>query len=360
MKPTLSRIHPARGREAEGMAARRIRRVIVGSTVAVLAAIFLFMGAGCGSLDKDELSDRLLGLSKNGRVGSSDLERRPLTLALGEETRELELVYLAVAAPDAGDRAPVVLVHGTPSTLFTWVELIFGADGEPGLAAERDVYAIEVVGHGVAPGDLAPYDFQRCADFVNAALETLGLERVHLVGSSYGGEFAWRAALDRPDRIASLALLDASGYPRADGDWLPEEVQMRENGLADLGWLLNSRERIEGALAPHFRTIPPDRVEEFYLVCANSHNWKAMVDLARDENGARSGELSTLAPPTLLLWGADDVAYPVEKYARRFAEDVPSAELVVLPETGHYPHEERPAACLRELTRFFDAAEAAR
>lgn len=323
--------------------------------VAGLAAL-----AGCRSLSKEELEERLLALPKNAPARAAGLARREVVLDVDGERRTLELTHLAVPAerPEPG-RRPVVLVHATPSTLFSWTELVFGGEGFRGLSAERDVYALEVVGHGVARGDASPYGFQRCADWVAAAIEALDVGPVHLVGSSYGGEFAWRAALDRPEGVASLALLDASGYERRPGDWLPEEVQMRENRLARFGWLLNSRERIESALAPHFRTIPPDRVEEVFLVCENADDWQAMVALARDENGDRADELRDLEPPTLVLWGADDVAYPVDAYARRFAEDVPDVRLVTLPDTGHYPHEERPAEVARELERFFAEVEGA-
>jgi pimeloyl-ACP methyl ester carboxylesterase len=101
--------------------------------------------------------------------------------------------------------------------------------------------------------------------------------------------------------------------------------------------------------------IPPDRVEEFFLVCENAHNWKAMIDLARDENGERQDELGDIQAPTLVVWGADDIAYPLEVYGERFAREIPRAQLAVLPETGHYPHEERPAEVVRLLSGFFDS-----
>lgn len=309
--------------------------------------------SSCGSLSKPGLERELRALAKNRPVG--ELRRLAMDADLGDGPRTYELVYTHVPATraDARDATPVVLVHGTPSTLFSWVEIVHGGEGFAGLAQDRDVVALEMVGHGVAPGDAAPYTFERCARFVNAAIRALGLGRVHLVGSSYGGEFAWRAALNDPASIASLVLLDPSGYPRADGDWLPEEVEMREHPLAKLGWLLNSRERVETALAPHFDPIPPDRVDEFFLVCENRANWCAMIDLVRDEDGARAGELTSLAVPTLVVWGAEDIAYPLEDYGQRFAADIPGAELVVIEEAGHYPHEARPAAVVEALADFF-------
>lgn len=326
--------------------------------LSLLALAALGAVAGCGSLDKTELEARLLELEKNSAIRDHGLRRRGFELDLDGERHDLELTYLHVSAakPAPGAR-PVVLVPGTPSTLFTWVEIAFGGEGFEGLGQDRDVYAVEVPGHGIAEGDLSPYTFDRCAAFVTAAVRSLDVGRVHLVGSSYGGEFAWRAALAAPELFETLVLIDSSGIARRDGDFLPEEVEMRENSLAKWGWLINSRERITTALAPHFGVIPPDRVEELFLVCENAHNWGAMIDLARDENGDRESELSDLRLPTLLLWGEDDVAYDPDYYARRFAAAVPRSELRLLNETGHYPHEQRPAEVVRALGSFFEEVE---
>ncbi|MEM7306971.1 MAG: alpha/beta hydrolase [Planctomycetota bacterium] len=326
-----------------------------GLAVALVGVLALgLLAPGCTSLSKGDLEAELLALPKNDALRDLGLQRGKLQLT-GEE---LEFVYARVPAlePAAG-AAPAVLVHGTPSTLFTWTEIACGGGAFAGLARERDVYLIEVLGHGLAPSGPTPTTFQRCADYVAAAVRALGLERVHLVGQSYGGEFAWRAALDHPELFESLTIMSSSGYERRDEDWLPEEVEMRENSLADYGYLINSRERVAGALAPHFRAIPPDRVDEFFLVCENRSNWCAMIDLAQDENGERQDELPSLAVPTLLVWGAEDVAYWPDVYAASFARDIPGAELVLVPGAGHYPHEEQPAEVVRLLGDFFAREE---
>ena len=61
--------------------------------------------------------------------------------------------------------------------------------------------------------------------------------------------------------------------------------------------------------------------------------------------------------PTLVLWGEDDIAYPLDVYGERFADDIPNARLTVLPDAGHYPHEERPAEVVQALDGFFDSLE---
>ncbi|TAJ19073.1 MAG: alpha/beta hydrolase, partial [Planctomycetota bacterium] len=230
---------------------------------------------------------------------------------------------------------------------------IYGVDGEPSPVGDGEIYLLEVAGHGVARADLRAASFQDCADHVRGFLAALDLTGVTLVGHSYGGEFAWRAALDAPDRVARLVLIDSSGYQRPADAWLPEEHKLREWPGAQYGYLLNSRERLRPALQLHFDApISADQLEEMYLCCDNAANWRAMTALCRDENGTREHELAALAQPTLLVWGERDVAYPVERVARRFERDIPDARLVVIAGAGHYPHEEHSGAVRRALREF--------
>ena len=327
---------------------------------AVGIAIAGLTGMGCSSLGKAELRERVLGIQKNHVIREAGLSEGRLTWAGPQGEEELPFLYLDAKSPNplAAERRPVVLVHGTPSTLTSWSRLIYGTNESPGLLAERDVIAIEVVGHGFAPGSTRPRGFDDCASFVAAAVRALDIGPVHMAGSSYGGEFVWRCAADNPDLFTSVVLFDASGYERREQDWLSEETAMRENPLAGIGWMVNSLDRVTSALEPHFETVPDGYAEEFFLVCENKQNWKVMIDLARDENGTRSGDIAGIQTPTLLVWGAEDLAYPPEVYASRFDADLPNSELLVLPDTGHYPFEERPNQVLEAMGSFFLRAEA--
>lgn len=329
----------------------RLRRSLL--ALAVLAMAGLPLLGACQGMPKAELRAALEALPKNQPAAAHGLQRTPLTR--GPAPAVLHLSTTPTAPIEAG--LPVVLIHGTPATLFCWTEVIFGAGGEPGLSRAREVHALEIPGHGCAEEGTPLSGFQDAADHIVSSLEALGLQRVHLVGHSYGGEFALRAALDAPERIASLTLIDSAGLPRAEGGWLPEEVEMREHPLANWGWLLNSPERITTALAPHFRELPPDRVDEFVLVCSNRRNWEAMIALVRDENGDRASELANLTAPTLLLWGQDDFAYTPEREGAAFLEALPNATLEVLPGSGHYPIEDQPTAVTRLLEAHFEAVE---
>jgi pimeloyl-ACP methyl ester carboxylesterase len=323
------------------------------TVVAVLTGLLVL--GGCSSMKKSEVESRLLALAKNAPVRAAGLKVRT-----GEAVLAGERVPVEYRWHEAGTSGPVVvLVHGTPSSLVSWAEVVHGGPGYAGLAQSCRVFALDVVGHGTTRTELDAYSFQACADWVAGFLDLLDLRDVTLVGQSYGGEFAWRAALDRPQRVARVVLMSSSGFARRDDEWLPEEVKMREMSLAKWGWLLNSRERLRPALDLHFGTpSPPDRIEEYFLVCENSDNWRAMIDLARDENGERAGDLARMTQPCLLLWGERDVAYRPERFGRLFAETIPGAIWRPVPNAGHYPHEEQPAFVADAIARF--AREGAR
>jgi len=326
-------------------------RVLIGLAL-LLAVVAIAVAAGAGSLAKDEIRTRTLALEKNAPFAeaSREVELPGGDVALvAHFPREAEP---GGAASDPGPvPAPIVLVHGTPDTMGAWGPLLFG---EGALAGRFDVWAIEVTGHGMAAPADGPFPFQRCADFVARTIEALGLEGVTLVGNSYGGEFCWRAALDRPDLVGRLVLIDSSGLHRTQEQFLSEEVKMRDWGFAArLGYLLNSEPRVASALDPHFEGGADDgRVHEVWLGLENRGNWNAMIDLVRDENGARQDELADLAMPTLLVFGEHDEAYPPEDFGREFERRIPDARLEVVAGAGHYPHEQRPAVVARLLAGF--------
>lgn len=306
-------------------------------------------------MKKSELESRLLALEKNRPVRESGLQVRE-----AEATIDGERVPVEYRWHQAGSSGPiVVLIHGTPSSLVAWTEVVHGGANYDGLAKSCRVYALDVLGHGTTRTELGPYSFQKCADWISGFLDALDLRDVTIVGQSYGGEFAWRAALDSADRVSRVALMSSSGFPRRDDEWLPEEVKMREMSLAKFGWMMNSRDRLRPALDLHFASPSPhDRLEEYFLVCENSENWRAMIDLCRDENGTRAGDLARLKQPTLLLWGERDVAYKPERFGKLFADTIPGARWKPVPNAGHYPHEEQPAFVAAAIAEF--AREATR
>lgn len=111
--------------------------------------------------------------------------------------------------PAARSRTPVVLVHGAGSCSAMWYP------NTPTLSAERPVYAVDTPGDPGRSVQREPiHQPERAAQWLDETLDGLGLDRVHLVGTSYGGWLALNQAHRGPERLASVTLLDPGGLEK--------------------------------------------------------------------------------------------------------------------------------------------------
>lgn len=105
----------------------------------------------------------------------------------------------------SGAGVPIVFLHGMGGTALTWspyVERLIG----------RDLYAIDTIGDvGRSHQRAVIEDTTGLADWLNETLTSVGVERAHLVGTSYGGFLALNHAVRAPERVASLTLIDSGG-----------------------------------------------------------------------------------------------------------------------------------------------------
>lgn len=260
---------------------------------------------------------------------------------------------LAVHLRDEGPRddpAPVVLLHGTSASLHTWdgwVEV---------LARERRVVRVDLPGFGLtgpAPDD--DYRMERYVEFVEALLDTLGIERCVLAGNSFGGWIAWEAAVALPTRVAALVLVDAAGYP-LESQSVPIGFRIARAPL--LGGVMQRmlpRGVIESSLRNTYgepSRVTPELVDRYYELTLRAGNRAALGRrFAADRHSAHTGRLGEIDVPTLILWGGRDRLIP-PAYATQFEHDIAGSRLVMFPDLGHVPHEEDPGATVAAVIGF--------
>jgi 3-oxoadipate enol-lactonase len=261
-------------------------------------------------------------------------------------------IEIAYEEHGSGTR-PFVLLHG-----FTGSRRDF-APRVAELAALGRVVLPDLRGHGESTntGDTNGYTFDQLARDLLGFLDALGIERCDLLGHSMGGMIALRAALSWQERFASLVLMDTSARVPDDLARGPIELAARvarEAGMTQLATILRARSSSPEA----GRTDADRRLEaewgDRYWTEWRFPNYHAMDPHAFGALGAAifdqaplESRLAEICCPTLVMVGSGDTGFLVA--ADELVRDIPGARLAVIPEAGHQPQLENPAAWLAAL-----------
>ncbi|MFB6768713.1 alpha/beta fold hydrolase [Streptomyces sp. NPDC056337] len=259
------------------------------------------------------------------------------------------LHYDDLGSPDG---MPVVLIHGHPFNRTLWAPQAHAL-----AAAGHRVVTPDLRGYGesdVTPGKVFLSDF---ADDVAALLDHLGIERAVVGGVSMGGQIAMEFCRRHPGRVRALVLSDTSAPAETD------EGKAYRNRLADRllaeGMAGYADEVIGKMLASYNVDALPDVAAHVLgMMRATDPRGAAAALRGRAERPDYRDTLATVAVPTLIVVGADDVFTPVSE-AEAIAGLVPHAALSVVDGAGHLPGAEQPEHFNTVLLDFLRTAEAA-
>ncbi|MBC7704523.1 MAG: alpha/beta hydrolase [Rhodoferax sp.] len=247
------------------------------------------------------------------------------------------------------DPVPIVLIHGTSDSLHTW-------DGwAEVLVRQRRVIRFDLPGFGLTgPNHDNDYSDAHYVKFVAAVLDRLGVQRCVLAGNSLGGQVAWQAALDMPQRVRQLVLVDAGGYP-LQPTTVPLAFTLARSHVAR--WMLEyvlPRGLVQAGLRNVYgdpSKVSPELVDRYYDMALRSGNRRALgyrIDVGPAGDAAR---IKTLALPVLVMWGGRDHLIPLQ-FGQRFARDITGARLVVFDDLGHLPQQEDALRTVTEFQKF--------
>jgi len=291
----------------------------------------------------------------------------------GFEVRRLATERGTIHARVAGDGPPLLLLHGYPQTHLMW----HGA--APLLAEQFTVVVADLPGYGesfrpATADDHAPHSKRAMAHDQVQAMTALGYESFSVAGHDRGGRVAYRMALDDPDRVRALAVLDivptAEVWARADDrlalaywhwGFLAQPVPLPERLIAGDGdaffdlhlrsiGLGSSSERYPQSVMDAYRRQLAD-ASAVHAICED-YRAGATIDRRLDEadRGRR------IACPVLCLWaerGALPVLYgDVLAVWRPWAQDLTGHGI----DASHFLVEDRPEEVAAELAAFFSAA----
>ena len=279
------------------------------------------------------------------------------------DSRFIEVNGLEVHYKLYGSGEPVaILLHGFGASTYSWREVF-----EP-LSQNATVIAYDRPAFGLTarpmPGDWqgqSPYGLNAQVDLLFGLMDALEIERAILIAHSAGAPIASAAALEQPERVAALIGVGPAVYI-SENPFLNllrpilGSPQMRRIGplfarsiagpagerILDMGW--HAPERVTPELREAYRL--PLKVEHWDRAL-----WEFSIASGSGNLTERLPEINT---PALIITGDDDRIVPVEQ-SQRLAAELPGAELAILPNCGHLPQEECPAAFLSAVFNFLPA-----
>lgn len=231
----------------------------------------------------------------------------------------------------SGAGSPVLLLHGTTSSLehFDGVSAV--------LDKCWDVVRMDLPGFGLTgPRPDRDYRIGTYSRTVLRFLDALGIDRCAIVGNSLGGNIAWNMALDAPDKVGALVLVNATGYPMKH---LPKGMQ-----LARKPWIRPVLRRfvptrmversLRDAVGPQSTIVDDAMVARVHRMWSQPGNRSAFVDVVNTDQVDRTAELGSITAPTLILTSAS--------MPQAFASDIPGAVELMHRGGGHLLPEEDP------------------
>ncbi|GAA4114612.1 alpha/beta hydrolase [Nocardioides fonticola] len=284
-----------------------------------------------------------------------------------EATHEVQFVTLhghRRAYVKVGQGPALLLLHGLACDHTTWEPVI------DALAQRFTVIAPDLLGHGQSAKPRADYTLGGYANGMRDLLTVLGIDKVTVVGHSFGGGVAMQFAYQFPERTERMVLVASGG--------LGPEVTPAIRAIASPGFhqamglatLPGVRQVNTGALRAlshlpskytHDLDEVADIVDSFADPAARAairHVVRAVVDWRGQIVTMADRAYLTEAMPMCVIWGRDDQVLPV-RHADTAARIAPKARVEVIADAGHFPHKDHPQRFVTLLTDFVQSTQPA-
>ena len=253
---------------------------------------------------------------------------------------------------ECDQRDVIVLIHGTSSSLQAWdkwaVELV----------NQYRIVRMDLTGSGLTgPDKKDRYEVKNDVVFISKLLQHLNIQHAHIVGSSLGGRIAWQYALEFPNHVSSLTLINALGYPQ---DSWPPAIEMGQWPIVDkLVTSLSSKFMYRYGLEDVYFSralIDDELVDRYFELSQYPGNSAALLKRVKARLDKDSNLIAGIRVPTLVLWGENDIYFPVRN-AHRFKDDIKNSQIYTYSNVGHLPMEEVPEISLIHFLSFIKNEE---
>jgi haloacetate dehalogenase len=291
----------------------------------------------------------------------------------GFATRQIDTGEASIHLAIGGAGPPLLLLHGYPQTHVCWHRVA------PRLARNFTVVCPDLRGYGESRGpdmdrpDHAAYSKRAMAHDQAAVMKALGFERFGVTGHDRGGRVAYRLALDHPERVSRLALLDivptgemvarvdrALAYGSYHWFFLAQPFDLPERLIAAdpdfyLDWTIASWAGDRGGLTPEAMERYRDAFRNPAVIHAACEDYRAGLDIDAELDAADKQAGRRIACPLLVLWGERRPERQADQWLsiwREWADRVEGGPIA----SGHFLAEERPDEIASRLERFFGVA----
>lgn len=244
-----------------------------------------------------------------------------------------------IHARSLGEGAPLVLLHGLSSSSTDWLPIA------PGLATNYRLLLLDMRGHGQSSlATEGGYTISRMAADVAVVLDAFEIERAHLLGLSLGGCVAIQFAVDYPDRVQRMVLVNTFARLRGAG------VGSLRRRLTRVSAALRDMDRLAQYVAtslfddPEYQRITYERMRRNDLGAIR----RTMLTLLRFN---LLDQLHRVRSPTLVLVGDRDKTVPF-RCATEIMARLPSARMRVIPDAGHALPYDQPATFIDAVLDF--------
>jgi epoxide hydrolase 4 len=263
---------------------------------------------------------------------------------------------------EAGEGPLVVLLHGFPEFWFGWRQQI-----EPLAAAGFRVVAPDTRGYNLSskPENFEDYGVDLLAADIAGFIGALGAESAYLVGHDWGGSIAWTVAMNHPEVVGRLAILNAA-HPRRLAQGLKNPNQLRKSWYFFFFALPALPEDVVHARDWHFfrhflsdanPPLTPQETERYVEAWSQPGAAAGMINYyrasVRQSQKEAAAKIRPLSAPTLVIWGERD-SYLGSDLAEPEHDDVPNLDRVErLPDASHWVHHDEAERVTELLVDFF-------
>ncbi len=241
-----------------------------------------------------------------------------------------------------GSNGNIVLIHGIGGFAERWSTVI------PLLSKKYRVIALDLPGYGYSDKPSIDYTPEFFSKFVFDFLDSIGIRKTNMIGTSLGGQIVAECAITQNKMIEKIVLVAPAGVMKSSTPTLD---------AYSMAALYPSHDTVKTAyeMMTGSKKVATEAIEEFIKRMTQPNAKMAFMStlLALKNALPITDRLSNIIAPTLLIWGKLDMMIPV-KYANYFASSIKNCQVEIMENCGHTPHIEEPAKFSQSVLDFLN------